>query len=322
MLTTPKTPRPVRAPPAHWLKTRHLVLLVQLAEQRSTLAAARAVGMTQPAASKLLTEMESVLGLQLFVRHARGVEPTEFGKVLVRRARNALTEMKQAEAELHSLLSGISGRASIGTVVTSATNLVPLAVARLKQRYPQIAVSIDVDFSENLIERLIAGKLDIVIARIRSVPHVEGLVYEPLADDPHSVFARASHPLAQKRRVQLVDLARQAWVMPPPGNVLRDSLAVIFTEQGLTLPTQDVETAAVPVIVSLLREADMVSVLADEVVQAELEAGVLVRLPVTLPLRLGLAGIVTRQDHLLPPAAQALLETLRDTAGTVGRFAE
>jgi len=308
----------VRVPPAHQLKTRHLVLLVQLDELRSTLAAAQAAGMTQSAASKLLAEMESVLGLQLFVRHARGVEPTEFGRLLVRRARNALTELQQAEAELHALRSGISGRASIGTVITSATNLVPLTIARLKQRYPQIVVSIDVDFSENLIERLTAGRLDMVIARIRSVPHVEGLVYEPLVENPHSVFARASHPLARKRRVQLADLAKQAWVLPPPGNVLRDRLAVIFTEHGLTLPTQDVETAALPVIVSLLREADMVSVLADEVVQAELDAGVLVRLPVTLPLRLGAAGIVTRRDHLLPPAAQALLETLRETAGVSG----
>lgn len=305
-------------PPAHQLKTRHLVLLVQLDELRSTLAAAQAAGMTQSAASKLLAEVESVLGLQLFVRHARGVEPTESGRLLVRRARNALTELKQAVAELHALRSGISGRASIGTVVTSATNLVPLTVARLKQRYPQIVVSIDVDFSENLIERLTAGRLDMVIARIRSVPHVEGLVYEPLAENPHSVFARASHPLARKRRVQLADLARQPWVLPPPGNVLRDRLAVIFTEHGLTLPTQDVETAALPVIVSLLREADMLSVLADEVVQAELDAGVLVRLPVTLPLRLGAAGIVTRRDHRLPPAAQVLLETLRETAGLGG----
>jgi DNA-binding transcriptional LysR family regulator len=90
---------------------------------------------------------------------------------------------------------------------------------------------------------------------------------------------------------------------------------VIFTEHGLTLPTQGVETPALPVIVSLLRETDMVSVLADEVVQAEREAGVLAPLPVTLPLRLGAAGIVTRRDHLLAPAAQVTLAMLRETAG-------
>lgn len=315
MPTPSNAPRAERVPPAHRLKTRHLVLLAALDEHRSTLAAAHAAGMTQSAASRLLAEMESMLGVQLFERHARGVEPTEFGSLLVRRARNALTEMKQALAELAALRTGISGRTSIGTVITSATNLVPLTVARLKQRYPQIVVSIEVDFSEHLLEFLAAGKLDMVIARIRSVPHMEGLFYEALVDNPHSVFARASHPLARKRRVQLADLARQAWVLPPPGNVLRDRLAVIFSEHGLTLPTQDVETAALPVIVSLLREVDMVSVLADEVVQAELDAGVLVRLPVTLPLQLGAAGIVTRRGHLLAPAAQVLLTMLRETAG-------
>ncbi len=318
MSISPSPAQALRPPPTHRLKTRHLALLVQLQEHRSVLAAAQASGMTQSAASRLLAEMESMLGVALFVRHARGVEPTEYGQLLVRRARNALTELRQAQAELIALRSGISGRASIGTVVTSATNLVPTMVARLKGRYPQIVVSIDVDFSENLIERLVAGQLDVVIARIRSVPHVEGLHYEPLVENPHSVFVRASHPLARKRRVHLSDLVQQMWVLPPPGNVLRDRLAVIFTEHGLALPVQDVETAALPVIVSLLREADMVSVLADEVVQAECDAGVLVPLPVKLPLRLGAAGIVTMSDHVLSPAARVLLETLRETAALTG----
>lgn len=308
-------PRPATGSTATRLKTRQLVLLEQLDRHRSVLAAAEASRMSQPAASKLLAEMEALLGVELFVRHARGVEPTEYGALLVRRARNALTELRQAHAEVLALRSGVAGHASLGTVITSATQLVPLAVSRLKQRYPRIVVSIEVDFSENLIERLVAGRLDMVIARIHSLPHVAGMNYEGLVENPHSVFARAGHPLA-RRRVTLTDLARQTWVLPPLGNVLRDRLAVIFTEQGLELPLPGVETAALPVITSLLRETDMVSVLADDVVEAECAAGALTPLRVTLPLRLGAAGIVTRRDHLLPPAAQALLTTLRETAAS------
>lgn len=303
---------------AQRLKTRHLTLLVQLEEQRSVLAAAQACGMSQPAASKLLAEMEQLLGVALFDRHARGVEPTESGRLLVRRARNALTELRHAQAEIAALRSGLAGHVAIGTVITSATQLVPLAVARLKQHHPQIVVSIEVDYSEVLTEHLTAGRLDMAIARIHSLPHDDRLAYEGLVENPHSVFARSGHPLAARRRVGLHDLVQQRWVLPPPGNVLRDRLAVLFSEQGLALPLQGVETAALPVITSLLRESDMVSVLADEVVRAECSAGVLVRLPANLPLRLGAAGIVTRRDHLLAPAAQEVLRIVRETAGLAG----
>ena len=312
------TPSSTRWQVAQRLKTRQLVLLVELEEHGSVLAAAEASGMTQSAASKLLAEMESTLGVELFVRHARGVHTTEFGRLLVRRARNALTELRQGQAEIAALRSGIAGRASIGTVITSATQLVPLAVSRLKQCYPQVVLSVEVDFSENLIERLIAGRLDMVIARIRSLPHVDGLLYQALVENPHSVFARSAHPLAGLERVELSQLAAQGWVLPPLGNVLRDRLAVIFTEHGLTLPMPGVETSALPVIIHLLQVTDMVSVLADEVVEAECQAGTLARLPITLPLSLGAAGIVTRRDHLLAPAAQATLKILRETAGLAG----
>lgn len=278
-------------------------------------AAAEASGMTQSAASKLLAEIEALLDVELFVRHARGVQATEYGKLLTRRARNALTELRQAQAEVAALRSGLAGRVTIGTVITSATQLVPLAAARLKQRHPQVVLGIDVDFSEILIEKLVAGRLDMAIARIRSLPHVEGLHYEALVENPHSVFARSGHPLAKLPAIGLSQLADQNWTLPPLGNVLRDRLSVIFTEQGLTLPLPGVETSALPVIISLLQMTDMVSVLADDVVQAECQAGRLARLPIDLPLSLGSAGLVTRRDHLLSPAAEATLRILRETAG-------
>ena len=82
------------------LKTRQLSLLLELAEHGSVLRAAQAASMTQPAASKLLAEMESLLGVKLFERHARGVEPTWYGQVLVRHARTALTELSRAHDEI------------------------------------------------------------------------------------------------------------------------------------------------------------------------------------------------------------------------------
>ena len=296
------------------MKTRQLTLLMHLDEKRSILRAAEAANMTQPAASKMLAELEDTLGVALFVRHARGVEPTWYGEVLVRHARNALLELQEAQVEIANLKSGVTGHASIGTVVTSATSLVPMAVAELKARSPRILVNIEMDFSEVLVRQLLAGKLDIVVARIYHPDGLAELNFEPFGEAPHAMYARADHPLMRKRALRLNDLVGQTWVLPPRGNVLRDRLSVLFLEQRLELPKQVVETASLPIIISLLQLSEMVSALPSEIVRPYCESGVLKKLPIKLDLRLGEAGIVTRRDVELSPSARAMLDSLREVA--------
>src|SRR2546422_8302370 len=142
------------------LSARQLSLLVHLHEKRSVLHAADAAYLTQPAASKFLTGLEDALGVPLFTRHARGVEPTLYGEILVRHARGALAELRQAHEELAAARSGLIGEVSIGTTVTSATNLVPIAVTAVKKQFPRIRVNIDLGFSEALVRRLFGREID------------------------------------------------------------------------------------------------------------------------------------------------------------------
>src|SRR3954447_7607190 len=147
------------------IKSRQIVLLVLLDEHRSVLHAAKAASMSQPAASKLLGELESALGVTLFERHPRGVVPTSYGEIMVRHARAVLSDMARAQDEVTSLKSGLSGQALVGAVVNPAINLVPLAISMLKQDHPQMLVTVEVDSSDALTEKLLDGKLDIAIAR-------------------------------------------------------------------------------------------------------------------------------------------------------------
>src|SRR5439155_13717126 len=124
------------------LNARQLSLLVHLDEKRSVLRAAEAAFLTQPAASKVLTGLEDALGVALFTRHARGVEPTPYGEILVRHARGALAELRQAHEELTAARSGLGGDVSVGTTVTSATNLIPVAITAVKEEFPRISVNV------------------------------------------------------------------------------------------------------------------------------------------------------------------------------------
>lgn len=307
-MSDPRSDRFVRS----YLKTRHLVLLVELGRHGSIMHAAEAANLTQPAASKLLGELEHVLGVQLFERLPRGVTPTWYGKVLIRRAGAALAEMDAAHQEVMELLSGLRGRVAVGTVLTPSTTLVPPAVTLLKSRHARVHVSISVDISRLLVGRLRAGELDMVIGRILDTGVAGELHFEPITDEPHSLIARAGHPLAGRTGLQLDELAQQCWILPESGSILRDRLTALFLSQGVEQPLETVSTMALPTIASLLTGSDMVAPLPMELVRPYLDSGLLAVLPFELNLRMDVYGIITRRQHQLSPGAEAMLTALRE----------
>ena len=294
------------------LKTRHLVLLVELGRHGSIMHAAHAANLTQPAASKLLAELEHALGVELFERLPRGVAPTWYGQVMIRRAGAALAEMDAAHQEVMELLSGLRGRVAVGCVLTPAASLVPEAVNLLKTRQPRVLVSITVDTSKLLVQRLRAGELDVVVGRILDTEAAGELTFEPVTDEPHCVIARAGHPLVERTDLTLEELVMQGWILPPTGSILRDRLTAMFLSRGLEPPAETVETLALPVIAKLLSGSDMVVALPEELVAPYLQTGILKVLPFDLNLRMDMYGIITRRQHQHAPGAEAMLACLHE----------
>jgi DNA-binding transcriptional LysR family regulator len=293
------------------LKTRHLVLLVELGRHASIMHAAQAAGVTQPAASKLIGELEHALGVTLFERLPRGVVPTWYGKVLIRRAGAALAEMDAAHQEIMQGLAGASGRVALGSVLTPSASLVPRAVRLVKERSPQVQIVVSVDTSKALVEQLAAGELDIVIGRILDAGAAAELNFEPLADEAHSLIVRAGHPWLERRELTLEEISRAAWILPPAGR-LREQLMELFVSKGLGQPTDTVETMSLSLVPQLLADSDRIVALPVELVKDYLEAGKLAVLPFDLGVRAGVYGIVTRKRHTLSPSAEAMFEALRE----------
>lgn len=299
-----------------YLKTRHMVLLVEMGRHGSIMQAAQAAGLTQRAASKLLGELEHALSVALFERLPRGVKPTDYGKVLIRRAGAALAEMDAAHQEVGALLSGMRGRVAVGAILTPAVALLPAAVQLLKARHGGLDVAIEVDSSRVLLDKLRGGQLDIVIGRMAEPALSEELGFAPITDEPHSLVVRAGHPLlaAPAPELVLATLRDYGWILPPEGSIVRERLAALFLAHGLALPDNTVATPALPVVSSLLAAIDMIAPLPLAVVQTQLDVGVLAVLPMTLNLRMDVYGIITRRQHQLTPAAQAMLAAIEEAA--------
>lgn len=296
------------------LKMRHLILLVELGRHASIANAAAAARLTQPSASRLISDLEHVLGIQLFERMARGVVPTWAGKMLIRRAGVALAEMDAAHFEISTLLSGIGGRVAIGSVLTPATNILMQAIKLFKARSQKASLVVDFSTSKSMVERLLDGQLDMVLGRILDTSTVPLLNFEPITDEVHHLIVRATHPLLGRADLQLAELVEQSWIVPPAGSILRDRLTALFLSEGLDPPVETVETLSVPLVVSLVTNTDMLVALPKELVQAQLAAGELVALPFDLKLRMDVYGIITRQGHVLSPGAEIMVDALREAA--------
>jgi len=298
------------------LKARQLTLLVRLDEERNLARAASAAGLTQPAASKLLRQIETDFDVKLFDRMARGMAPTQYGEILIQHARQALSEFGRAREEIVALKSGLAGKVAIGTVLSPGTNLVPMAVVSMKQRYPGILTSVEIGPSRTLVQKLARGELDMVVGRVLdSTPKAE-LVYEPLApDEPHAVIASTHHPLAERPDLKLEHLTEEPWIVPPAGSLVRDRLADLFVQHGLSPPTNIVESQCLPAVTALLQQSNMLAVLPEEAVLSYCSAGMLAVLIRNLPLAVGAFGLITRRRHKLSPGAQLMVSALREQAG-------
>ncbi|WP_332775565.1 LysR family transcriptional regulator [Polaromonas sp.] len=306
----------------HWfirarLKTRQLLLLVALAEEGNIHRAAQVLNMTQPAASKLLKDLEDVLEVTLFERLPRGMRPTWYGETMIRHARMALTSLNQAHDELTALKAGHFGQVGIGAITSPGLALLPPAVAIVKQEHPSLRISLDIETSPVLLERLEQGKLDILVARLFAEHDKTNLRYEPLTEEPVCAVARPGHPLLGMTGLTLRDVVAAGWIVPPTGSVLRHRFELMFQEDGLAPPINVIETAALLFITRMLQQSDMLAVLAADVARYYAAHGIVSVLPLAMPCHMDAFGIITRTDRLPSPAAKVMMKALKAASLTL-----
>ncbi len=306
----------------HWfirarLKTRQLLLLVALAEEGNIHRAAQVLNMTQPAASKLLKDLEEALEVSLFDRLPRGMRPTWYGETMIRHARLALGSLNQAHEELEAAKTGQFGQVCVGSITAPGLALLPPAVAVVKREYPNLHIALQIETSDVLIERLNQGKLDILVARLFAQHDKTDLRYEMLTDEPVCAVARPGHPLLGATNPSLRDVVNLSWIVPPSGSVLRHRFDLMFQEEGLKAPNNVVETASIMFTTKMLQQSDMLSVVAADVARYYADHGLLAILPVTLPCQMDAFGIIIRRDRALSPAAKVMLRALKTSAMAV-----
>jgi len=299
------------------LKTRQLMLLIAIDEEGNIHRAAEALAMSQPAASKLLKDLEEMMGVPLFERLPRGMRPTWYGETMIRHARIALSSLGEAGAEIEALKGGWSGSVSIGAIAGPAMTLLPTALARITRQHPDLRVSLLVESSDVLLERLEQNRLDFLVARLFERHDKRFLHYQALAEEEVCAIARPGHPLLSLERPGLPELAAARWIVPPEGSVLRHRFELMFRSAGMQPPRQVIATAALVFLTKMLQESDYLAVVPVDVARHYAEHDLVRIVPVELSCSMDSFGIITRTDWLLSPGARTVLAALQETATAI-----
>lgn len=247
------------------LKPAQLRLIQSIAEHGQLQLAAEACLMTQPAASRMLSETERQIGAPLFLRKPKGMEPTEIGQTVLRRVQAILREMASMASDVGMLRDGLAGEIRVGAVTGPAVSYLVSAIREVKLLAPDADITVDVLPSRALLTQLSAGEVDFVLARIMPEFDSRDFSILPLRDEKVSLLVRAAHPLARAPVVTLTELTDQEWIMQQRGSPIREAALRAFASLGLPEPRNIVNSPSLLLTVAYLAQGDAVAPVSDEV---------------------------------------------------------
>jgi DNA-binding transcriptional LysR family regulator len=292
------------------IKSQQIMLLTALSEHRNLRRAAAEIHTTQPAASALLQQLEERLGVLLFVRHPRGMEPTTYGEVMIRYARGVLHDFEHARDEIATLVAGETGLVRIGSVMGAVPKLLTECLQRFQKSHPRVSLSVTVDTSDMLVPALIRGDLDLVLGRLPDGFRDSALHIKPLKGESMSVVARPKHPLFKNKSLTLNHLVGCRWILHPEGSPMRRRIEQAMSAAGVTALPDIIESASILATTAILEVTDTISVVPLHVAEHYARHGMLAILPVDMPLTMAKLGIITRANREPSPALTELLESL------------
>ncbi|MGJ7500284.1 LysR family transcriptional regulator [Variovorax sp. ZT5P49] len=293
------------------LNGRRLAVIASLAEKRNMPAVAREFGITQPAISSALKDLESGLGVTLFNRNARGLSATPAGEIVAFYFKRVLSELRHIGPDIAASEGTLQGRVNVGALPLGRTQILPLAIASLLARHPGLHVTTVESPYDALAASLRSGDIDFILGALRSAGEAKDLQQEPLFEDRISVIARAGHPLARAKRIDFRMLREASWTLSRHGSPSRELLERFFSDARQAPPLPAVETGDLAVLRGLLLESDMLTAISAHQLRYEIRDGSLVVLDFPLEETRREIGLTQRLGAFPSPGARALMDEIR-----------
>jgi LysR family transcriptional regulator of gallate degradation len=288
-----------------------LQIFVTLAESHHMPTVANLLGITQPAVSAAISELEASLGIPLFIRTAKGMLLNEAGEILVLRTKLALAELRHVEADIAALHGKTQGQVTVGAHPLSRTLILPRAITRVLTLHPHVRISTVEGRTDDLAAALRSGDLDFVLGTMRPGHTAPGMIDLPLMTDKMSVFVRTGHPLTRLTKVTLDDLMQAEWILPAGRTPTRELFDQVFTQMSGTLPKSPIETSDLSVLRSLLLNSDLITAISPQQLALERQLGLLQMLDFEFEKSARVIALSRRAKSHPSPGAAALITAIQ-----------
>lgn len=291
------------------LRMRQVALMLAIEDRRTLRGAASQLGLTQPAATKMLHELEDALGQTLFDRVGRGLQLNAAGERATGYFRSIRGSMEALNRELSEMRLGSAGKFSVGSIMAASPGRLTDALLELKAQFPLLAVEIAVDTSDRLLAQLREGVLEVVVGRLIGDPDV-ACAFRAIDDEALAVVVANDHPLAARRRIEFATLLDFPWVLQPQGSPMRDLIEHELRDHHAPLPKGLIETGSILTTINLIRRSQLIGVIPEAVARQYATHGMLHILPYRFRQQLEAYGSVVRSDRPLSQPARAFLALL------------
>lgn len=300
------------------LRFRHLQLLDVLGRTRNLRVAAEQLHITQPAATKILGDVEAMLQARLFERLPREMRPTDLGMFVLRYASTAVADLGKFVSELETLRAGGHGHLTVGAISASAAQVVTAGIRDILAMRPRLVIKLVEQSSDQLAVWLEEKKLDIMVGRLTEPRHQAMFDFEVLSPEPVWVVCGRQHPLLGRARLELADLGEWPWILYPPATAIRQLFEETFAAAGIRSLVGMVETPSIFSTLELLQATDMLSLQPRAAVEKYVSEGILGHLPVPIRRAMTSYGIVTRKNEAPSQPMEEFIAVLRSAARRLG----
>jgi DNA-binding transcriptional LysR family regulator len=296
------------------IRLRDLHILLAVVQCKSMAKAAEHLAISKPVISKVIADLEHVLGVRVLERDRHGAEPTSYGAALLKRGITVFDELREGVKDIEFLIDPEAGDVRIGCNHILATSFVSAVVDRLSRRFPRIVFHVVARQAETLHRELNERNVDFLVARRLGALADERLGFELLFDDRDVVAAGAQNPWVRRRRIELAELMNEVWVLPPPDNVVGSVAMKAFRARGLDYPRTTVVSDSPHVRMSLLATGRFLSIFPASALRFSAKRQEVRVLPIELPLAHMPVGIVTLKNRTLGAVARLFIEHAREVA--------
>ncbi|AHC49345.1 MULTISPECIES: LysR family transcriptional regulator [Achromobacter] len=307
---------------ANRLRQRHLVLLENIARHGTLTRVAAATGISQPAATKALAELEAIFGAPLFLRTGRGMQPTPLGELALVRARRMQSDLDLWAREVEALHDGRAAHLHVGVVPYVSSALLTAAIGRLHQRHG-VTLTLHRATTDHLVPMLRRHELDCVISRATSTVAQDDLDHRVLYRQRPRVIAHSR--LAQRlarRAPDWAQLAGMDWVLPAVNTPTRQLIVEHFIRAGLRSPSPVLEAYSTDVIEGMLSaNPALVSVVPEDIARELCQRGKLGMVPWDFGWELPPINLIRRRREQALAAEERFSDILLELCADLGQDA-